>query len=182
MDTRQGFTPLSPQHLDPDVFRRVWNRVMPDQKDSPIVLSPAKPGRTPAPPPPKPQPAPPTPEQLLEQLRSAVLQAQVLARRTGGNRALAQLSAHRQQDLRRLSAAWFLSTGRRLQSHGQPPPPPADLAQALREQFLWEQAWQRNTLAAAEQLVDPALAQQLRDLSQNSQPRLRTIRTLLERM
>lgn len=183
METREGFAPLYPQHLDPEAFRRVWNRVMPDQKDSPIVLTPPAP-RKPQPKPPHPAPRPEAPslKELLEELRSALLQAQLLARRTGGNRALLQLAAHRQQALRQLNTAWFLTTGRRFQSHTQPPPPSADLAQALREQFLWEQKWARDSLAAAEAAKDPSLAEQLRELSYGSQPRLRTIRSLLERM
>lgn len=181
METREGFAPLYPQHLDPEAFRRVWNRVMPDQKDSPIVLAPPNSRKQPHPPA-SPAPKAPGLPELLEELRSALLQAQLLARRTGGNRALLQLAAHRQQALRQLHAAWFLTTGRRFQSHTQPPPPPSDLAQALREQFLWEQKWARDTLSAAQAAKDPALAEQLRELSHGSQPRLRTIRTLLERM
>lgn len=183
METREGFAPLYPQHLDPEAFRRVWNRVMPDQKDSPIVLAPPTPRKQPPnPSPPAAPPKAPDLPELLEELRSALLQAQLLARRTGGNRALLQLAAHRQQALRQLNTAWFLTTGRRFRSHTQPVPPSGDLAQALREQFLWEQKWARDTLAAAEAAKDPSLAQQLRELSHGSQPRLRTIRSLLERM
>ena len=31
---------LATQQVDPEVFRRVWARVMPDQRDSPIVVLP----------------------------------------------------------------------------------------------------------------------------------------------
>lgn len=183
METQEVFSPLSPQHLDPEVFRRVWNRVMPDQKDSPIVLAstarsqPSKPRR----PAPAEEPVPPLPA-LLEESRIGVLQAQALVRRTGGNRALSQLAASRQQAMRQLNASHFLATGQRFQSSAPVPSPPADLAQALRGQFLWEQQWARNCLSAAKHTDDPALAKLLQALAAGTQPRLRVIRTLLEHM
>lgn len=182
MESRDNFTPLTPQHLDPEAFRRVWSRVMGDRKDSPIVPTPATPRRPDRPSRPAPQTPAPGLTDLLEDLRAALLQAQLLARRTGGNRSLLQLAANRQQSLRQLNAAWFLATGQRFQPRVQPPPPAADLAQALREQFLWELKWQRDALAAAEGTDNPALAQLLQELSRASLPRQRTIRTLLERM
>jgi len=185
METQANFSPLSPQHLDPDVFRRVWARVMPDQKDSPIVVAPSNRTR-PAPPS---HPAPPAQEvnapsllNLLEQLRRGVLQAQALVRRTGGNRALHALLSSRQQAMRQLSASYFLAHGQRFRSESPVPAPPADLSQALRGQFLWEQQWARDCLSAAERTEDPALAQLLRSLSEGTKPRLRTIRSLLEHM
>lgn len=192
METQEGFAPLSAQHLDPEVFRRVWARVMPDQKDCPIVVDPptrSQPHRpSPAPQASRPTPAPSIKEEspsltdLLEQLRAGVLQAQALVRRTGGNRALSQLSASRQQAMRQLSASHFLASGRRFQSNSPVPAPPVDLPQALRGQFLWEQRWARDCLAAAGHTDDPALAKLLQALAAGAQPRLRIIRTLLEHM
>ena len=34
----QSWEMLANQQVDPEVFRRVWSRVMPDQRDSPLVV------------------------------------------------------------------------------------------------------------------------------------------------
>ena len=53
METSQLDPNLSLQPFDPEVFQRVWNRVMPDQDRSPIAMDapaqPAVPALSPAP-------------------------------------------------------------------------------------------------------------------------------------
>ena len=53
METSQLDPKLSLQPFDPEVFQRVWNRVMPDQDRSPIAMDapsqPAVPARAAAP-------------------------------------------------------------------------------------------------------------------------------------
>ena len=53
METSQLDPKLSLQPFDPEVFQRVWNRVMPDQDRSPIAMDapsqPAVPALSPAP-------------------------------------------------------------------------------------------------------------------------------------
>ena len=43
MEQRTDFSPLQGQGIDPDTFRRVWERVMPDQSRSPLSVDPPDP-------------------------------------------------------------------------------------------------------------------------------------------
>ena len=120
MDQQLSERGLSLRPFDPEVFARVWSRVMPDQALSPI--QPALPAlRSPA----QTAPAPsclgegsaryvPQLEALMDQLHAALGSVRQLARRGGGraSRLLASLAADQQRQLRRLSAAYFLITGR----------------------------------------------------------------------
>ena len=131
MDQQLSERGLSLRPFDPEVFARVWSRVMPDQALSPI--QPALPAlRSPA----QTAPAPsclgegsaryvPQLEALMDQLHAALGSVRQLARRGGGraSRLLASLAADQQRQLRRLSAAYFLITGRRYAPKGQGPPP-----------------------------------------------------------
>ena len=185
MEIQSNFSPLSPQQLDPEMFRRVWARVMPNQEDSPIVVAPpthSRPVRPPSPAPQEKRPTPPSLPDLLDHLHTGVLQAQVLVRRTGGNPGMQSLLRSRQQAMRQLSASHFLATGQRFRPAIPVPPPPTDLPQALRVQFLWEQRWARDCLSAAKQSDDPTLSQLLQKLSDETHLRIRIIRSLLERM
>lgn len=185
MNPKPPAAPLTPSAVDPEVFRRVWNRVMPDQKDCPII--PAAP-RPKAPPvrPPAAAPTPPDAAQLLRermaQLRIGTLQAQHLARRYGSKPPLVRLMRERQQAMRKLSAACFLACGQRFQPSGQVPAPPTPLAAALREQFFWEQQWAQDCLLSSGDVGDPSLKELFQTLSHQSQARSRDIRTQLERM
>ena len=185
MNPKPPAAPLTPSAVDPEVFRRVWNRVMPDQKDCPI--SPAAPH--PKAPPVRPSAASPTPPdatQLLRermaQLRPGVMQSQYLVRRYGPQPLLLRLMRERQQTMRKLSAACFLACGQRFQPSGQVPAPPAPLAAALREQFFWEQQWAQDCLLSSGDAEDSTLKELFQTLSHQSQARSRDIRTQLERM
>ena len=124
---------LSLQPFDPDVFQRVWNRVMPDQEHSPIAVDaptlPAVPTLSPAPEE-APEPAPEVPltclgegsqryvqaiRDMMEQTQGFLRTLQRLSRRSAGRpaRVLSALSADLRRDLRRLSTAHFLITGER---------------------------------------------------------------------
>ena len=133
MDQQLSERGLSLRPFDPEVFARVWSRVMPDQALSPI--QPALPAlRSPA----QTAPAPsclgegsaryvPQLEALMDQLHAALGSVRQLARRGGGraSRLLASLAADQQRQLRRLSAAYFLITGRRWRtSRTRPSPTP----------------------------------------------------------
>ena len=59
MEAKQPAPKLSLQPFDPEVFQRVWNRVMPNQEHSPIVVkSAAVPALSPLPEKPPEAPAP----------------------------------------------------------------------------------------------------------------------------
>lgn len=129
--------------MDPETFRRVWARVMPDQKNSPIGLGaapPASPPKPPAPPPPAPRPhrpaqspsfvppAPPRPvpapppvstdeERLRRRMdllgEGLAADGELIRRAAPGSRLPARLLADHRRAMRQLSAAHFLITGRR---------------------------------------------------------------------
>ena len=149
MDQQLSERGLSLRPFDPEVFARVWSRVMPDQALSPI--QPALPAlRSPA----QTAPAPsclgegsaryvPQLEALMDQLHAALGSVRQLARRGGGraSRLLASLAADQQRQLRRLSAAYFLITGRRYAPKGQGAAPSGPLSSALRTLFQQAQQW-----------------------------------------
>lgn len=187
-------SPLEGQHIDPETFRRVWQRVMPDQSGSPISLSPApEMGRlkppSPAPRPHQTQPRPSRPPEgeearlrrLMDLAQSGMAAGLRLARRNGNRtRSLAPLSESCRRGLRRLSAAHFLLTGRRYLPRVQPVHSSTPLDMALRERFLWEQQWVRACLQGAEESDDPALKGLYRELAQEGETRQTLIRRVLE--
>lgn len=133
MDQQLSERGLSLRPFDPEVFARVWSRVMPDQALSPI--QPALPAlRSPAlaASAPEPSPAPsclgegsaryaPQLEALMDQLHTALSSVRQLARRGGGRAARpAGLPRHRPAagSSGRLAAAYFLITGRRYAPKG----------------------------------------------------------------
>lgn len=184
MNPKPPAAPLTPSAVDPDVFRRVWNRVMPDQKDCPIIPAAVPRSKTPTVPP-APVP-PPDPTKILQermaQLRPGVMQAQYLVRRYGPQPLLLRLMRERQQAMRQLSAACFLACGQRFQPSGQVPAPPAPLATALREQFFWEQQWAQDCLLSSGDAEDSTLKELFFPLSKQSRARAQAIRTQLERL
>ncbi len=188
----------------PEVFQRVWARVMPDQGDSPLVVSasPRQEGTAPAPPtapehepcpcPPKPCPPPlclgeaslgdvAALTELINRARENLSAGQVLSRRSGG-RPLSGLAADHRRALRQLSAARFLITGKRYRPEGKQISLPADLPLALREQFVREQRWERDCSQAAEAAGDHCLQELYLELAQDGALHAGEIRSLLERM
>ncbi len=238
MDEAPDLARLARMQPDPEVFRRVWNRVMPDQKDSPIVVAaPHTPANRPQTPPnrpwmppagsqapssrpapmpgsvppsgrpakPEPGPRPPAPPAaqrplprsganepdgaeafpaLMDLTLEGSLAVSLLLRRTGTRNGsqLSSMSASLQQTRQRLSAAYFLETGRRYQPVATAPERSPSLPQALREQFLWEQKWERSCFQASLRSRDPSLQSLLQDLAEDGRRRARTIRSLLERI
>lgn len=213
MDKNLDLSSLTQEQIDADTFRRVWARVMPNQRNSPIVVEPrkeaAKPkqkpparpaqgsGMAPVPnrghaagaPKPKPEPgakAGSAEEQLrilMDMAQEGAAAGQLLIRRAGmQGKALSGLTADRRQALRRLSAAYFLETGRRYQPKGASPALNGSLDILLRGQFLWEQRWAEACRRMASELTDRALRELCQELAQSAERRRRTIRTVLERI
>ena len=191
MDQQLSERGLSLRPFDPEVFARVWSRVMPDQALSPI--QPALPAlRSPA----QTAPAPsclgegsaryvPQLEALMDQLHAALGSVRQLARRGGGraSRLLASLAADQQRQLRRLSAAYFLITGRRYAPKGQGAAPSGPLSSALRT--LFQQAQQCAAQAAVLAWTvsdDPCLSRLLEDIQDEAQSHAAQIRVLLEEL
>lgn len=208
MEQQQELTALARQQPDPEVFRRVWDRVMPDQRDSPLVVATAAevPAPSPAPEPsptpvsaPAPPPALPPEEPLClgegsrgetETLKALMAQAQegaaagqLLVRRGGpGARAMAALAGDHRRAFRQLSAAYFLITGRRHRPAAPPLNLPASLPLALRDQFVREQKWERACLQAVRESEDACLRELYQELAQDGALHAGVIRSLLEQM
>ncbi len=205
MEQEYDLSELIRQQPGPEVFRRVWDRVMPDQRDSPLVLA-APPGGEEVPPAPASEPAPepaPSPAEpplclgeasqpdtaalsaLMDRARENLSAAWALARRRslqGGGRALSELAADHSRATRQLSAAYFLITGTRYRPAEHKTALPASLPLALRDQFVREQRWERICRRAAEAAADPCLRELYLELAQDGALHAGTIRSLLERM
>lgn len=177
--------------VDPEVFRRVWSRVMTDEESSPIAVEEARPSE------PEPESSP-QPErtakpeqavedstwlaQILEQLERGLILAQGVTRRAGRHgTALSALVSDYRRAARQLSAAYFLATGERWVPGGGAPEKVA-VAQGLRELYWWEREWSGQCLQAAAQAEDSYLQQLFQRLSQTGQIHLGIIRGVLEQM
>lgn len=207
MDQQTYFDPLGQRQVDPEVFRRVWNRVMPDQRDSPIAVEPPSVPAHPAPlkRPDFVSPAAASPEapsdapsmgaageassdaralrERMDQLWEGTARAQALARRGGSEaRALAGLASDHRQLMSRLSAAYFLTTGESYQPRGKAPAGSPSRSIALRELFLWERQWVLDCQTAAQESGDPVLRELYQELARDGALHARAIRGLVERM
>lgn len=191
MEQTWDLTALEEQQVDPEVFRRVWARVMEDRSDGPIAVEPPARG--------KPseehgdgrrrasdqerEPGEQVLRRLIDLAQEGVLAGQAVSRRAGRYaRGLATLTADHQRAVRQLSAAHFLECGWWYQSKTGMPARSGALAMALREQFLWECQWGRACLKGAEGLTDPAQQELCRELAQDAALHGRAIRGVLERM
>ncbi|SCH54196.1 Uncharacterised protein [uncultured Clostridium sp.] len=119
----------------------------------------------------------------MDLAKEGVFIAQALVRRGGScSRSLSCLAADHRRALRQLSAAYFLITGQRY----RPPTPSvvinASLPLALRDQFVWEQRWERANQQAAETTSDACLKELYQELAQDGVLHAATIRSLLEQM
>ena len=180
------------QHPDPETFRRVWARVMPDGEGSPIALErerPEKQGKQE-----KPQNLPeekPTQErepgadleQLIDRTRTAADSAQSLARRAGRySQSMGVIAAEDRTALRRLSAAYYLETGRDYRSNRPPQSPePLALAPALRRQYQREEELEGLCIAQMKR-SEGTQAELLEELSLQFRRHCRTLRQTLERL
>ena len=229
--------PPAGEGVDPETFRRVWQRVMPDQTGSPLEVD----HQTPSTVPDTARPAvptqtggeteqgngegsetqlPPVPiceqagkegtaascicqgepsqclgessagetarlEELLGMARRGMLTSQTLARRSGtscARSALKGLADDHRYALRRLSAAYFLITGRRYRPCSCAPVLPADFCLALRDQFQWERRWAFCADQGAQAAQDPCLKELYQELAREGTCHAGAIRSLLEQM
>ena len=177
------------QHPDPETFRRVWARVMPDGEGSPIALEPEPSGRT------EQQERPPEErsgperepgaslEMLMDRTRAAFESAQHLARRAGRyGQSIGAVAAEDRTALRRLSAAYYLETGRDYRSNRTPQSPePLALAPALRRQYQQEEELEGLCVNQMKRSAGTQ-AELLEELSLQFRRHCRTLRQTLERM
>ena len=177
------------QHPDPETFRRVWARVMPDGEGSPIALEPEPSERT------EQQERPPEErsgperepgaslEMLIDRTRAAFESAQNLARRAGRyGQSIGAVAAEDRTALRRLSAAYYLETGRDYRSNRTPQSPePLALAPALRRQYLREEELEGLCVNQMKRSAGTQ-AELLEELSLQFRRHCRTLRQTLERL
>lgn len=177
------------QHPDPETFRRVWARVMPDGEGSPIALEPEPSERT------EQQERPPEErsgperepgaslEMLIDRTRAAFESAQNLARRAGRyGQSIGAVAAEDRTALRRLSAAYYLETGRDYRSNRPPQSPePLALATALRRQYQREEELEGLCVNQMKRSAGTQ-AELLEELSLQFRRHCRTLRQTLERM
>ena len=175
--------------LDPAAFAKVWQRVMPqDREDCPFTLAPA----TSAPPaPPQPLPARALTclgEASADQVPALTALAQATADDWRVYRALERrfkrfptsFSAAKHAQLHRLAAAGFLITGQPFTPAPTPAPARQSLPLSLRERFHAEQARVAALLAAADAAADPCLAALYRELAQQDMDLAGELRRRLE--
>lgn len=202
METSQLDPKLSLQPFDPEVFQRVWNRVMPDQDRSPIAMDapaqPAVPALSPVPEQP-PETAPQVPltclgegsrpytqaiRDMMDQTRGFLRSLQSLSRRSGSRaaRVLSGIAGDLRREERRLSTAHFLITGERYSPSQTGAVPSGPLPLALRA--LFQQLHQRaaQARAAAQGMGDPCLQQLFQDLGEDAEFYAQRLRALLEEM
>ena len=202
METSQLDPKLSLQPFDPEVFQRVWNRVMPDQDRSPIAMDapaqPAVPALSPVPEQP-PETAPQVPltclgegsrpytqtiRDMMDQTRGFLRSLQALSRRSGSRaaRVLSGIAGDLRREERRLSTAHFLITGERYSPSQTGAVPSGPLPLALRA--LFQQLHQRaaQARAAAQGMGDPCLQQLFQDLGEDAEFYAQRLRALLEEM
>ena len=202
METSQLDPKLSLQPFDPEVFQRVWNRVMPNQDRSPIAIDapsqPAVPALSPAPEQP-PETAPQVPltclgegsrpytqaiRDMTDQTRGFLRSLQALSRRSGSRaaRVLSGIAGDLRREERRLSTAHFLITGERYSPSQTGAAPSGPLPLALRT--LFQQLHQRavQARAAAQGMGDPCLQQLFQDLGEDAEFYAQRLRALLEGM
>lgn len=177
------------QHPDPETFRRVWARVMPDGEGSPIALEPEPSERT------EQQESLPEErsgperepgaslEMLIDRTRAAFESAQHLARRAGRyGQSIGAVAAEDRTALRRLSAAYYLETGRDYRSNRTPQSPePLALAPALRRQYQREEELEGLCVNQMKRSAGTQ-AELLEELSLQFRRHCRTLRQTLERL
>lgn len=177
------------QQPDPETFRRVWARVMPDGEGSPIALEAEPSERT------EQQESLPEersgPERepgasleiLIDRTRAAFESAQHLVRRAGRyGQSIGAVAAEDRTALRRLSAAYYLETGRDYRSNRTPQSPePLALAPALRRQYQREEELEGLCVNQMKRSAGTQ-AELLEELSLQFRRHCRTLRQTLERM
>ena len=176
------------------------NPEQPPVPDCPVCPEcPACPECPPCPDTPGPAPAPESPafclgeasqgdgqrlEELMALACAGAAAGRAMARRASGPcaKALSALARDHRSAFKRLSAAYFLITGRRYTPQCAPQKLPASLPLALRQQFLWEQQWEQKNSQGAQSTADPCLKELYLELAQEGTFHAGTIRSLLEQM
>lgn len=123
-------------------------------------------------------------KELMTLAKAGAMAGRALARRSNGPtaKAMSLLAQDHRSAFRRLSAAYFLITGKRYVPQCTAPVLPASLPLALRQQFVWEQQWELKNSQAAQATADPCLRALYQELAQEGAYHAGAIRSILEQM
>lgn len=123
-------------------------------------------------------------EELMTLAQAGAAAGRAMARRAAGAcaRALSALACDHRSAFKRLSAAYFLITGKRYCPKCGSFRITSSLPLALRQQFLWEQQWEQKNNQAAQSTADPCLKELYQELAQEGALHAGCIRSLLEQM
>ena len=200
MESKRPEPQLSLQPFDPEVFQRVWQRVMPDQAHSPIAVDvdgagtprPAVPALSHVPTEEEPLPClGDSSRRYLSAIQEAMGETQELSRAMQSlarrcpprqARTLSALAGDLQLEQRRLSAAYFLIAGERYtpRTAGSVLSGPVDMAlRTLFRRFLRRAGQVRS---CAREMEDPCLCQLFQDLGDGAEDCAARLRLLLEGM
>ena len=185
MEANRSGPPLTLQPFDPEVFQRVWDRVMPDQTHSPIEVE--RPAAVPAVSLPSPLEEPPRAgtaclgessrgevpalERWMEDTQELLYTLASLSRRTQGraSRTLGALAQQLRREQRRLSAAHFLITGNRYSPIRRGESLSGPLDQALRTLFQRFRRRADAAQSAAGAVADSCLSQLFAELGDQAE-------------
>ena len=123
-------------------------------------------------------------KELMTLAKAGAMAGRALARRSNGPtaKAMSLLAQDHRSAFRRLSAAYFLITGKRYVPQCTAPVLPASLPLALRQQFVWEQQWELKNSQATQATADPCLRALYQELAQEGAYHAGAIRSILEQM
>ncbi len=162
------FEPLTA--LDGETFRRVWERVMPDQSLSPVVVRETTP--------------PPSGEDYIGQLEGVIdgvhqwlCRLEVLSRQNGGRTALRTLAEGERRQLRRLDGLYFLLSGSRYTPRGKLWGSESS-GDSLRRGFFLQLDW--GAWYGGLQFPQSALQEATKELEEGTLEQCRLLRTLVE--
>ena len=174
----EDFQELMP---DEETFRRVWQRVMPDERVSPVVVH--RPGEQQAPPPGGSIPQRPGGDegllrQMLEETDRGLSGLGTLVRRQPGARGLWESLNGSAAQLR---SVWFLLTGRKWSPNMQNTGRNMPVGQLLRGAYLRELELSRLYRMGEQEFRGEDLKELMPELEQEARKRRGMIRTLLAR-
>lgn len=168
---------------DWETFQRVWKRVMPDEKNSPIQVAAPPEGRGK-----KEHTIPENTtqtvelEEMMKQLCTGVNRVEKLADRAGSLPVWAFLYRQRAKNLRQLATLYFLRTGKHYACPRKHSGERMETDRMLRREYLWEEHWVQQCSAWGKQTVREEEQRLSRELLQQAGQRQQKIRQALEHL
>lgn len=168
---------------DWETFQRVWKRVMPEEKNSPIqVALPPEQQKNNGCAASENRPQNVELEELIKQLCAGISRVEGLAGRAGVLPIWTLLYRQRAQNLRQLSTLYFLRTGKRYACPRTHSGERVEVDQMLRREYLWEERWLQYCTGWGEGTPREEERRLSRELFQQAVQRQQKIRQVLERL